>query len=213
MMLANMVLHDRVPAGEAVLVAKTLEDALRGVPLLAMVLLAIPPQPLVDESGNSSASQLRRASDGAPALCVGTPAGRRTRASSSRSRVRPRNGAPPRARSSRPGTPDAPCDTAPRCESSHPPHDRKGLTLWQSFAPPRRDHPAATMLGSWRGSSLSSSTPISHWFSEPIGKLPLLSDMRCPVRVSSLLPSAVSVSSVRMWAAESRSPGARPTCP
>ena len=146
MMLANMVLHDRVPAGEAVLVAKTLEDALRGVPLLAMVLLAIPPQPLVDESGNSSASQLRRASDGAPALCVGTPAGRRTRASSSRSRVRPRNGAPPRARSSRPGTPDAPCDTAPRCESSHPPHDRKGLTLWQSFAPPRRDHPAATVV-------------------------------------------------------------------
>ena len=53
MILANMVLHDRVPAGEAVLVAKTLEDALRGVPLLAMVLLAIPPQPLVDESGKS----------------------------------------------------------------------------------------------------------------------------------------------------------------
>ena len=36
MMLANMVLHDRVPAGEPVLVAKTLEDALRGVPLLAV---------------------------------------------------------------------------------------------------------------------------------------------------------------------------------
>ena len=53
MMLANMVLHDRVPAGEPVLVAKTIEDALRGVPLLAMVVLAIPPQPLVDESGKS----------------------------------------------------------------------------------------------------------------------------------------------------------------
>ena len=53
MMLANMVLHDRVPAGEAVLVAKTLEDALRGVLLLAMLVLAIPPQPLVDESGET----------------------------------------------------------------------------------------------------------------------------------------------------------------
>ena len=35
------------------LVAKTIEDALRGVPLLAMLVLAIPPQPLVDESGKS----------------------------------------------------------------------------------------------------------------------------------------------------------------
>ena len=51
MMLAHVVLHDGVPAGEAVLVAKTLEDPLRGVPLLAMLVLAIPPQPLVDESG------------------------------------------------------------------------------------------------------------------------------------------------------------------
>ena len=51
MMFAHVVLHDRVPTGEAVLVAKTLEDALRGVPLLAMLVLAIPPQPLVDESG------------------------------------------------------------------------------------------------------------------------------------------------------------------
>ena len=42
MMLAHVVLHDGVPTGEVVLVAKTLEDALRGVPLLAMVLLAIP---------------------------------------------------------------------------------------------------------------------------------------------------------------------------
>ena len=47
---------------------------------------------------------------------------------------------------SRPGTPDGPCDTAPRCESSRPPHHRKGLTHWQSFAPPRQDHPAATVV-------------------------------------------------------------------
>ena len=33
-MLTNVVLHDRVPTGESVLVTKTLEDALRGVPLL-----------------------------------------------------------------------------------------------------------------------------------------------------------------------------------
>ena len=39
-----------------------------------------------------------------------------------------------------------PCDTAPRCESSRPPHHRKGLTHWQSFAPPRQDHPAATVV-------------------------------------------------------------------
>ena len=53
MMLAHVVLHDGVPTGEVVLVAKTLEDALRGVPLLATVLLAIPPQPLVDKPGES----------------------------------------------------------------------------------------------------------------------------------------------------------------
>ena len=53
MMLANVVLHDRVPAGEAVLVAKTLENALRRVLLLAMVVVAVPAQPLVDESGES----------------------------------------------------------------------------------------------------------------------------------------------------------------
>ena len=52
-MLAHVVLHDRVPAGEAVLVAKTLENALRSVLLLAMVVVAIPAQPLVDESGES----------------------------------------------------------------------------------------------------------------------------------------------------------------
>ena len=52
-MLSDVVLHDRVPAGEAVLVSKTLEDALRCVPLFAMLVLAIAPQPLVDESGES----------------------------------------------------------------------------------------------------------------------------------------------------------------
>ena len=51
MMLAHVVLHDRVPAGKAVLVAKTIEDAARRVPLLAMVVVAVPAQPLVDESG------------------------------------------------------------------------------------------------------------------------------------------------------------------
>ena len=32
------------------------------------------------------------------------------------------------------------------CESSRPPHNRKGLPDWQSFAPPQRDHPAATVV-------------------------------------------------------------------
>ena len=59
MTLANIVLHDGVPAGEAVLLAKTLEDALRGVPLLAMLVLSIPPQSLVDES--AEAVELRTA--------------------------------------------------------------------------------------------------------------------------------------------------------
>ena len=35
----------------SVLVAKTIEDAARRVPLLAMVVVAVPAQPLVDESG------------------------------------------------------------------------------------------------------------------------------------------------------------------
>ena len=82
----------------------------------------------------------------APDVCVGSLAAPKTEASSSRSGVRPRSGAPPRARSSRPGTPDGPCDTAPRYESPHPPRDRKGFTDWQSFAPPQRDRPAATVV-------------------------------------------------------------------
>ena len=141
MMLAHVVLHDRVPAGEAVLVAETLENALHRVPLLAMVVVAIPAQPLVEESGESIGLRTahRRGA-------VSIPAERRTEASSSRSGARPRNGAPPRARSSRPGTPNGPCDAAPRCESSRPPRDRKGPTHWQSFAPPRRGHPAATVV-------------------------------------------------------------------
>ena len=40
--------------GEAVLVTKTFEDALRGVPLLATVLLASPPQPLVERIGETT---------------------------------------------------------------------------------------------------------------------------------------------------------------
>ena len=75
-----------------------------------------------------------------------SPAGPKTEASSSRSGVRPRSGARLRARSSGPGTPDGPCDTAPRCESPRPPRDRKGFTDWQSFAPPQRDRPAATVV-------------------------------------------------------------------
>ena len=58
----------------------------------------------------------------------------------------PRSGARPRARSSRPGTPDGTCDTAPRYESTHPPRDRKGFPEWQSFAPPQRDRPVATVV-------------------------------------------------------------------
>ena len=49
-------------------------------------------------------------------------------------------------RTSSPGTPDGPCDTAPRYESPHPPRDRKGFTDWQSFALPQRDRPAATVV-------------------------------------------------------------------
>ena len=43
-------------------------------------------------------------------------------------------------------TPDGPCDTALRYESPHPPRDRKGFPEWQSFAPPQRDRPAATVV-------------------------------------------------------------------
>ena len=93
-----------------------------------------------------SARKTRRASVGASALCVCSPAAPKTEASSSRSGVRPRRGAPLRARSSRPGTPDGPCDTAPRYEPPHPPRDRKGFPEWQSLAPPQRDRPAATVV-------------------------------------------------------------------
>ena len=42
-MLTNVVLHDRAPAGESVLVTKTLEDALRRVPLLRIAAASAPP--------------------------------------------------------------------------------------------------------------------------------------------------------------------------
>jgi hypothetical protein len=48
--LPHVVLHDRVPAGEAVLVAKPLEHPLRRVPLLA-VNRAVTLQPAVDDLG------------------------------------------------------------------------------------------------------------------------------------------------------------------
>ena len=50
-MLTNVVLHDRVPTGESVLVTKTLEDALRRGPLLPMAVAAIVLEPLLDQSG------------------------------------------------------------------------------------------------------------------------------------------------------------------
>ena len=49
-MLTNVVLHDRVPTGESVLVTKTLEDALRGVPLLPIAVAAIVLKPLLDSA-------------------------------------------------------------------------------------------------------------------------------------------------------------------
>ena len=50
-MLTNVVLHDRVPTGESVLVTKTLEDAPRGVPLLPIAVAAIVLKPLLDQPG------------------------------------------------------------------------------------------------------------------------------------------------------------------
>ena len=81
----------------------------------------------------------------APAPCADTPVARKTAASSSRSRAKSRNASPPRARSSPPGMPRVPCDTAPRRESSCPPRRRKG-PHWQSLAPPRRDLPSAFVV-------------------------------------------------------------------
>ena len=52
---------------------------------------------------------------------------------------------PPLACSFPPGTPSVPCDTAPRCEPLRPPRRRKG-PHWQSFVPPRPDHPAVTVV-------------------------------------------------------------------
>ena len=60
-------------------------------------------------------------------------------------RARSRSASPPRARSSPPDTPSVPCDTAPRYESPRPSRRQKG-PHWQSFAPPRQDRPAATVV-------------------------------------------------------------------
>ena len=127
-MLANVVLHDRVPASESVLVTKTLEDALRRVPPLRIAVAAIVPKPLLDQRGKLvelRSAHRRRASV--------ARRDRKTEASSSRSGVRHRSGARPRARSFRPGTPDGLCDIDPRYESPHPPRDRKGLPDWAEF--------------------------------------------------------------------------------
>ena len=82
--------------------------ALRGVPLLRWLVAAICPQPLLDEPGERvelRSTHRRRA-----------PVARRNgriEASSSRSGVRSRSGAPPRPRSSHPDGQDGPCDKAP----------------------------------------------------------------------------------------------------
>ena len=76
---------------------------------------------------------------------TGIPAKPRSEASSSRFRARSQSGALPRARSSRPGRPDGPCDTTPRCESSRLPRDRKWPSDWQRIAPTRWDRLATTL--------------------------------------------------------------------
>ena len=135
----GVVLHDRVTTAESVLRAQPIEHPLGGVALLARA-PAILLQPLADELGEPvelRATHLR---------CAPIPrAARRTAASSSRSRAKSRNASPPRARSSPPGTPSVPCDTAPRYESPRPPRRRKG-PHWQSFAPPRQGPPRATVV-------------------------------------------------------------------
>ena len=114
----------------------------------------------------------RGASVGAPALCVGSLAAPKTEASSSRSGVRPRSGARPRARSSRPGTPDGPCDTA-QLHGMNPPtlpvtgkgSQTGGVLLrrsgtvpplpWSTFAPP------LTSVGPILGEALNGRTTLS----------------------------------------------------
>ena len=139
MMLPDVVLHDRAPAGEAMLVAKTIEDALRRVPLLAMVVVAVLAQPLVDESGEPielRTTHRRRAS---------VP--RRNGELQHLPHARARDPEMARRRALAHPVPAGQTDLAiqpPRCESSRPPRGRKGPPHWKSFAPPRRDRPAAT---------------------------------------------------------------------
>ena len=130
-----------VPAGEVVLVAKTLEDALRGVPPLAMVLLAIPPQPLIDESGKPielRTAHRRRAS---------VP--RRNGEREHLPHALARDPEMARRRALAHPVPARQTDLALQLHGVNPPaipNIWKGLTHWQSFAPPRQDHPAATVV-------------------------------------------------------------------
>ena len=128
-MLAHIVLHDRVAAAEPVLGAKPVEDTLGRVALLAQ-LLQILLQPLIDDL--SEPVQLRAPE---PVPSADSPEAPKSTASSSRSRAKSRNEAPPHARSSRPGRRDGPSDKVPRYACPRPPRRREGLK-WQSFAPP-----------------------------------------------------------------------------
>ena len=137
--LTHVILHDCVAPAKPVLAAQPVEDPLGGVTLLAR-LTAVVLQPLVNELGEPVELRPTHLPP-----CADTPAAPRTAASSSRSRAQSRNAPPLRARSSPPGTPGVPCDTAPRCESLRPLRRRKG-PHWQSFTPPQRDHPAASVV-------------------------------------------------------------------
>ena len=97
--LAHIVLHDRVAAAEPVLGAKPVEDTLGRVALLAG-LVGIVLQPLVDDLGEPV--QLRAPNRCRPSIAQEAP---KSTASSSRSRAKSQNDAPPHARSSRPGRP------------------------------------------------------------------------------------------------------------
>ena len=70
-----------------------------------------------------------------PAPSADSPEAPKSSASSSRSRAKSRNEAPPHARSSRPGRRDGPSDKVPRYACPRPPRRREG-PIWQSFAPP-----------------------------------------------------------------------------
>ena len=132
--LAHIVLHDRVAAAEPVLGAKPVEDTLGRVALLAG-LVGIVLQPLVDDLGEPV--QLRAPN---PVPSVDSPEAPKSTASSSRSRAKSRNDAPPHARSSRPGRRDGPSDKVPRYACPRPPRRREGSS-GRVLLRPQRDNP------------------------------------------------------------------------